>query len=304
MLRPRPLAICRPGEPGARLGVFAPSSPFDGSRLERGLVRLAGLGLEPVLHPQVTERQGFLAGPDAHRARAIHELLAGDDVGGLIAARGGYGAHRILRDLDPALIRSAGKMIVGFSDVCAIHAVAQKAGLISIHGPVVTQLGDLGDRDLAVLARVLAGDWQGLEYSADRPAITPGRATGRLAGGCLSVIVPLVGTDLLFFPDDVILLLEDVGEAPYRIDRMLTHLHLAGLLGRTRGIVLGDFAGCASPRAGEQSIEEVLAERLGGLGVPVLAGLPFGHGARNHAVPLGARVTLDASAGVLRVEEA
>ncbi|MCK6551878.1 LD-carboxypeptidase [Myxococcota bacterium] len=297
MERPRPSVR-------GTLGVFAPSSPFDPERFERGLAILATLGFRTKLHPQVTAKNGFLAGTDAERAAALDALLDDDDVDAIIAARGGYGVHRLLHLVDPAHIRRAAKPIVGFSDVTALHALVQgKAGLESIHGPVVTQLASLGPEDHAALVDALAGRYGALAYTSDRTPVHAGRATGVLTGGCLSVLTPLVGTDLLFVPDGAILLLEDVGEAPYRVDRMLTHLRLAGVLDRVAGVAVGDFVGCETQRPGEQSIDDVLAERLGDLGVPVLTGLPFGHGARNRAIPLGATATLDATAGRLVLAE-
>jgi muramoyltetrapeptide carboxypeptidase len=193
------------------------------------------------------------------------------------------------------------KPIIGFSDVTALHALVQKhAHLISMHGPVVTQLGELDDVSKQIFRRVLAGDHANLRYDGET-SIAPGRVQGTLVGGCLSVIAPLIGSQFLFLPQDAILLLEDVQEAPYRIDRMLTHLRLARVLSEVKGVVLGDFVDCNPQRDGEQTVEEVLSERLGDLGIPVLAGLPFGHGKRNHAVPLGSRVTLDADRRFLEV---
>lgn len=288
--------------PGATIGVFAPSSPFREDRFEAGLEVLRRLGFRVHLHPQVHARAGYLAGSDLARTGALHELLVDETIDVVMAARGGYGVHRLLPTLDARVFARAEKPLVGFSDVTALHAFAQRhAGLTSIHGPVVTQLGDLGEADHQALVDVLGG--ARLTYAADGPAIARGRATGRLCGGCLSVVVPLIGTEFLDVPAGGVLLLEDVGEVPYRIDRMLTHLHLAGVLGRVGAVALGDFIGCNPPREGEPTVEEVLAERLGALGIPVLAGLPFGHGRRNLAVPLGATVTLDAEAGTLTVED-
>jgi muramoyltetrapeptide carboxypeptidase len=285
------------------IGVFAPASPFDADRFARGIATLEKLGFRTQSHPQVTARNGFLAGSDAERLAALHDLLRAPEIDAIIAARGGYGVHRFVEHVDFDLVASAQKPIIGFSDVIALHSAVQKrASLISLHGPVVTQLGELADVDHDVFRRVLAGDWRAMTIEADGPVIASGRVTGTLVGGCLSVITPLVGSDLLFLPDDAILLLEDVSEAPYRIDRMLTHLRLAGVLRRVRGVVVGDFVGCAPPRADEQTVDQVLAERLGDLGVPVLAGFPIGHGKRNRTVPLGAKVTLDTARRVLTFE--
>ena len=293
----------RPVPPHGTLGVFAPSSPFDPARFEAGLEILRGLGYRLHLHPQARARTGFLAGDDASRARALFELMEDPSVDGIIAARGGYGAHRLLFDFDAARAAAPRKPLVGFSDVVVLHQIFQRAGLRSVHGPVVTQLADLGPSDHAHLVKVLEGPTEPLALAADGPVLVAGRATGPLVGGCLAVLAALVGTPYLFVPQGSILLLEDVSEVPYRLDRMLTHLRLAGVLDRVAGVALGDFKDCRAPRAGDPEAVDVLEERLAPLGIPVLAGLPVGHGARNRAVPLGANVTLDTSMGQLSFHE-
>lgn len=285
------------------IGVFAPSSPFPSDRFEAGVALLSRLGFGSHLHPQLASKRGFLAGTDDERVSALHDLLRDPRIDVVMAARGGYGALRFIDRIDADLVRTTRKPIVGFSDLTALHsAIQQRASVISIHGPVVTQLADLGEGDLDVLRRVLSGEWTGLEYAADGNAITGGCARGRLTGGCLSMIAHLVGSGLLYLPRGAILLIEEVGEAPYRVDRMLTHLRLAGVLNQVGGIALGDFIGCHAPREGEQTVDDVLRDRLHDLGVPVLTGLPFGHGRRNLAIPLGTIVTLDADRGRLVLE--
>ncbi|MEQ8275233.1 MAG: LD-carboxypeptidase [Deltaproteobacteria bacterium] len=284
---------------GGRIGVFAPASAFDPERFKRGVSTLEGLGFEVVLHPQLALKTGFLAGADDARIDAFLELLADDSIDALIAARGGYGVHRLLPRLDPAVVAAANKPIVGFSDLSALHAVAQRGGLVSYHGPVVTQLGDLSYDDHAALVDTLAGRWSRTIRAAH--TIVEGVAEGPLIGGCLSVLTPLLGTPYLPPLDGAILVLEDVGEPPYRIDRQLTHLELAGVFDRVAGIAVGEFVNCRSPREGEQSIDEVLDERLGRWACPVVAGLPFGHGTVNLTLPLGAHARLDAAARTLTV---
>ncbi len=284
---------------GGTIGVFAPSSPFPPERFDRGLAILRGLGFQVVVHPQAEHRRGFLAGDDADRASAFGALLEDDRIDAVMAARGGYGAHRWIDRFDFSRALGPAKPVIGFSDVIAVHACLQRAGLRSIHGPVVTQLGDLPEAEHRHLARLLTAP-EPMTLKA-QVTIRGGRAQGPLVGGCLSVIAPMVGTPYLFVPEGAILLLEDVSEAPYRIDRMLTHLRLAGVLARVAGVAVGDMVGCQPPRDGEQSVEDVLAERLGDLGVPAVRGLPFGHGRTNLALPLGADAVLDADAGTLFV---
>lgn len=284
-----------------RVGVFAPSSPFTEERFVPGVKALESLGYSVHIPEAARLRQGYLAGSDEARLAAFHALLTDPSIDVIMAARGGYGLHRIVDRIDPAALRASTQAIVGFSDITALHLLCQREGLSSVHGPVITQLGELPPEAHQALALTLAGRAEEVEYRATAEAIRPGVAEGRLLGGCLSVITPLLGSSLLPSMEGAILLLEDVGEATYRIDRMLTHLHLAGVLGQVRGVALGEFVGCNPRSAEEPSVEEVLHERFSKLGVPVLSGLPFGHGRRNLAAPLGAPVVLDATAGTLRV---
>jgi muramoyltetrapeptide carboxypeptidase len=290
----------RPIPKDGTIGVFAPSSPFVRERFDRGVEILRGLGFSVHVHPQTEARKGFLAGEDDARANAFAALLEDGRVDAVIAARGGYGAHRWIDRFDFSRVRRARKPVIGFSDVCVLHARIQAAGLCSIHGPVVTQLVDLPPEQLQHLAALLT-EPETIQLEATT-SIQGGRAEGVLVGGNLSVIAPLVGTPYLFVPEGSILLLEDVGEAPYRIDRLLTHLRLAGVLSRVAGIAVGDMVGCQPPREGEQTVEEVLDERLGDLGVPAVRGLPFGHGRTNLALTLGAEAVLDADGRTLIVK--
>jgi muramoyltetrapeptide carboxypeptidase len=296
-----PLERPRPIQRGT-VGVFAPSSPFQEDRFQTGLAALRALGLEPVLDDRLFARRGYLAGDDASRVALFHDLLDDPKIEVLWAARGGYGAHRILDRIDPERIRRAKKPIVGFSDVSAIHAVASsRAGLVSFHAPVVTQLGELVSGEPAMIKRMLEGELA-ITHRADGPALRGGRAQGPILGGCLSVIAPMVGTDFLPILNGTILLLEDVGEFTYRIDRLLTQLLQSGVVARVAGFALGDFVGCDPRNDAEPSVLEVLEERLTTLGVPVLAGLPIGHGKRNAPVPLGATAILDADKKELIIE--
>lgn len=284
-----------------RVGVFAPSSPFTEERFAPGVRALEALGYAVQIPEAARLSQGYLAGSDEARLTAFHALLSDPSIDVIMAARGGYGLHRIVDRIDRRALRDANKAIVGFSDITALHLLCQREGLCSVHGPVITQLGELPPEAHQALALSLAGRADEIEYRSEEAAIRPGLAEGPLLGGCLSVITPMLGSALLPSMEGAILLLEDVGEATYRIDRLLTHLHLAGVLGQVRGVALGEFIGC-NPRSPEEpTVQDVLRERFEKLGVPVLSGLPFGHGRRNLAVPLGAPVVLDATAGTLRV---
>lgn len=285
------------------VSIFAPSSPFPTERFEYGLGRLQQLGWDVRTPSSIRAKHGFLAGEDAHRFESFRRDWLDPSVDVMFAARGGYGAHRILPELETLGPSPNRKRVVGFSDITAIHAWLFRRGHPSVHGPVVTQLGDLSAVDLERLRRVLEGPWPGLTYTADGPALASGQARGKIFGGCLAVITPLLGTP--YAPDfrDTILVLEDVAEPPFRVDRMLTHLRLAGVLSQVAGIAVGDFVGGKAVREGEPDVAAVLRERLSDLGIPVVTGLPIGHGTRNLALPLGAQARLDADNGELVIED-
>ena len=216
-------------------------------------------------------------------------------------ARGGYGLLRLLPFLDPARLARRPRPVVGFSDGTALLAVATRAGLAAIHGPVVTQLPGLSSDDQAVLFQRLEKPGPAVLLD-ELEEVVPGRARGPLIGGNLEVFSRLVGTPYLPDVNGAILFFEDLGERPYRIDRLITHLDLAGVFGAAAGVVLGDFSSCREPeatRASSPTAEEVLAERLGRLPIPVAVGGAFGHGTRNRALVTGALAELDTRAGTL-----
>ncbi len=287
----------RPTESG-KLGLFAASSPFPEARYQAGrrLLEQAGFEIEEAVG--LNEVRGYLAGPDEARSQGLLKLLLDPTVSGLWAVRGGYGLTRILPELEKAPWAEQEKPVLGFSDLTALHSLLAHLGLQSIHAPVLTQLGALAPEAATSCFRLLAGK-SVAPYAGLGPGLVPGRAKGRLLGGNLSVLISLLGTR--YFPplDGALLLLEDVGEATYRIDRMLTQLLQSGMLSGIRGIALGEFNGCHPRNEAEPDVLCVLAERLGALGVPVLAGLPFGHGDRNLPVVLGREHELDADAMTL-----
>ncbi len=265
------------------LGVFAGSGPFDRGRLEAGLDQMAARGFEIERAPGLDARHGYLAGDDDHRVRGIEALLDAG-VPALLAARGGYGLTRIVGRLDPE--RFAGRRVAGFSDVTALACRLVAAGQEVLHGPVATQLAGLPDEDVDRLADALRGVPLP-PLPAAGPILFPGVAEGPLWGGNLAVLAALVGTPWFRPPPGAIWLFEDVGEVTYRLDRMLTQLLDSGALAGAAGFALGDFTNCRPARDGEPGPLEVVAERLLPFGVPIVAGLPIGHGDRNATVVLG-----------------
>ncbi|MDB4969907.1 MAG: Muramoyltetrapeptide carboxypeptidase [Myxococcales bacterium] len=287
--------------PGARVAVVAPAGPVPREPFAAGAAIL-GARYQLVHEERIFARNGYLAGGDDERHGELAAALADPTVDAVVCARGGYGLTRILDRLDAAAFARAPKLIIGFSDVTVLHAWAQRAGVISLHAPVVTQLGLLSADDAAALFALVESPAPPPPIGGLR-ALAGGRAEGRLVGGNLEMVTRLIGTPWALDLDGAVLLIEEVGERPYRIDRQLTHLKMAGALAGLAGVVVGDLVGCAEKDGGAPDAEAVIVERLGGLGVPVVADAPIGHGSRNRAVPHGARVRLDAASGVLEFLE-
>ena len=272
--------------PGDWVAVVAPSSPFPRADFWRGLAWIRG---RYRIHARtsVLAREGYLAGDDALRVRALSEAMLHPEVKAIITARGGYGAMRIVDALPWDAFARAPKWIAGFSDITALHVEAAARKIASIHAPNVTGLGRdatpwMRARWLAALERPTAPHvWCNLH------AIAPGIAEGALFGGNLALLEAMASSGRLRVPEGAILVLEDVTERPYRIDRMLTALRLGGHLARASAIVLGDFAQC-EPGLDGITADHVLADRTRDLGIPIFSGAPFGHGARNDAFVLGA----------------
>jgi muramoyltetrapeptide carboxypeptidase len=290
--------------------VVAPSGPVPADRLARGLAHVRRRFGEPTVAANVEQRTGYFAGDDATRLRALDAALRDPEAELIWAARGGYGATRLLARLDPELLRTRPKRIVGFSDVTALLCWAWvRAGVPGIHGPVLAQLDEIGEDDRQRL-------WDLLEGELPPPLLAEGGASASLHGGRvegplipanLEVLRSLIGT--AFMPDlrGAILAIEEVGERPYRIDRALTQLLDSGALRGVAGVAIGQLHGCVEPEGGGSrgwSAAEVVEDRLARLGVPVLVGLPFGHEPkRNAALPFGVQARLDAEQGSLEVLE-
>ena len=277
--------------------MVAPASPFDPAALEAGLAVLRGpLGLRPRFRPDLSARAGYLAGDDGRRLEEWREAVADREARAIFCARGGYGAMRLLPAIDPAPLLREPKLLVGFSDLTALHALLNRAGLATVHGPVVTQLGRAPDDAVAHLKALLYGEaprpsaWGAPEAGAGLAGgatVTPGRARGRLLGGSLALLGHLCGTPWMPLLEGAILILEDVGERPYRLDRYLTQLALAGALRGLAGVAVGQLTDCDG-----EAGAEVVRRLVGALGVPAAEGFPFGHEDRNLALPLGPQATL------------
>ena len=290
---------------GDVVALIAPAGPL-ASRvdLDTAIARVEALGLRPRLGDHVMGRHGYLAGTDLERAADLNAALRDPSVRGIFAVRGGYGTTRILDAVDYAALRNDPKVLLGYSDLTALlNACTARAGVVTFHGPVVA-VSPFGADEVAWLRRALFdGEPLGTLHVPGGTALRAGRATGRLAGGNLSLLAALAGTPYAIDCAGAIVVLEEIDEAPYRIDRMLTQLRASDALRRCAGIVLGTFAGCDAPDDAdpERRLAFVFADRLGDLGVPVLSGAPIGHAGEQWTLPIGAPATLDAGSRTLSV---
>lgn len=292
---------------GDAVALVTPAGPVAEARVQAAVRELTAWGLKPRVYPHALDAEHYLAGSDANRAADLNDALADPEIRAVLCNRGGYGVQRIIEHLDYDAVRRDPKLVVGFSDITALHAALwSRTGLVTVHGPVAAQL-ERGGLFASTLKHALMST-EPMVVLADQaePTFsvrTSGVAEGTLLGGNLSMLSTCVGTPFMPNLEGAILLIEDVGELAYRVDRLLTHLGNCGILKQLAGIAVGQFS---EPGHGNNAIRppEVLMERLGGLGIPVLGGLSIGHGDRNHAVALGSHAVLDADAGTLTVAPA
>ncbi|WP_418961535.1 S66 peptidase family protein [Streptomyces tritici] len=293
---------------GDRVAVVAPAGPVPEERLARGLAILRGWGLEPVVAPHVLDahpRVDYLAGTDEGRARDLQEAWCDPAIAGVICARGGFGAQRMADLLDWTAIRAAGpKAFVGYSDITALHeAFALRAGFATLYGPMVAAGTFLDDAPTQEHLRATLLEPESVRTVAalgTARALVPGRARGVTFGGCACLLSAGLGTrDARPSGRGGLLLLEEVGEEPYRLDRILTQLLRAGALEGVTGILLGSWEDSGP----YEELHALFVDRLAGLGVPVVEEYGFGHCPTTLTVPLGAAAVLDADAGTLTLDE-
>jgi muramoyltetrapeptide carboxypeptidase len=283
-------------KPGDTLGVVAPASPFDKDLFDAGIRVLEEMGFNLFVHKDIYDRNGYLAGSDRHRADHLMRVFNDPGLDGIICARGGYGAMRTLPFLDAERIAENPKVFVGFSDITALLSfLSARCRMVCFHGPTITTLGKgepiTRDQLYSVLTQPLP-----MSITAG-PAwvIRHGSAQGHFLCGNLTLLCHLTGT--AFQPDytGAILLFEDQGEAPYRIDRMLTQMRLAGCFDGVAGVALGTFKNCGT----KTEIHAIFADILDGLEIPVVAGFEVGHTDVNLTVPVGATAQLESDSGTL-----
>jgi muramoyltetrapeptide carboxypeptidase len=297
----------KPLEAGANVALVAPAGPLQNpEELPRAQENARTLGWEPIVGAHATERAGYLAGHDRDRLNDINRALRDPKIDAIWCLRGGYGMMRILPGIDYDALSRTPKTIIGYSDITALHAAVQrKCRLVTFHGPTAREMLTDFSRDSLKRAVISHADSCGVAPNARE--INTGTAEGTLVGGNLAVLSSLCGTP--YMPDlaDGILILEDVNEPVYRIDRMLQQLRLAGVLNGCKAIAFGectsspDDAGAGVGGAGGRQFDEVLGELAHSLGVPCLAGIPVGHIAEQWTIPLGAMATIDTAARTLTV---
>jgi muramoyltetrapeptide carboxypeptidase len=287
--------VAPPLRGGDRIGVCAPGGPVREAALDRGLAYLRGRGFETVEGRHLRARHAYLAGTDAERLADLQTLLSDPAIRAIWFARGGYGTGRILGALDLSPLRRAPKALIGYSDATVLQAACDRVlGLGSYYGPLVAELGDPAAFDEDSLWTALSADAAGRRDLEAASVARHGRGEGRLVGGCLSLLVGLVGTPYAPRTGGAVLFWEDVNEEPFRIDRMLGHLRLAGVLQGLRGMIVGRLIGCggADPAA-VLPLREILDTHLRGTDYPVVVDFPAGHCPAKVTLPLGRRVRLD-----------
>ncbi len=287
---------------GARIALVAPAGGLRGEEdLARAIVNVRSLGWEPVVGRYALEHDGYFAGNDSQRLADLNAALRDPATDAVWCLRGGYGTARLLPEIDLDALRRAPKTVIGFSDVTALHsAIQRECGIVAFHGPVAR--AELSEFSRSSLVRAVTAQGNPAGRAEQARTIRGGSAEGVLAGGNLAVLTSLVGTPYAPDLDGAILILEDIGERTYRLDRMLRQLYQAGLLEGCRAILFGECIDCSEQtESGTRSLDTVLAEMAELLGIPCVAGAPIGHIAEQWTLPLGAAARLDADSCVLEV---
>ena len=301
---------------GDTVGLVVPATPpFESDEIQFAKAQMEAIGFQVEIGPHAFDKVGYFAGRDRDRADDINRMFADERIAGIVCYTGGWGTPRVLPYLDYDLMARKPKVIIGYSDITALlNAIHQKSGLITFHGPVGGSTFDPYTLEnfrrtvmTAELAGVLLAPPKKPNELVDRSnriiKLAPGKASGPLIGGNLTMISTLMGTPYEVDTAGAILFLEDVHEELYRIDRMLTQLALGGKFARVAGIVFGRCSDCGY-KGPTFSLEEILRDRFSGLGVPAMSGLSFGHIEQKLVMPIGVQATLDADAGTLSLNEA
>jgi muramoyltetrapeptide carboxypeptidase len=279
---------------GATLGIIAPSGPvYDKNRITKGIEILKSLGFKVVISNNCYLKHGYLAGEDSIRAADINRSFENKYLDGIICLRGGYGALRILDLIDYNIINKNPKAFIGYSDITALHsAIHKNCNLVTFHGPMVAS--DIADDDFwsnEALINSISGNIY--SYNIKLNPIKGGNVKGELVGGNLSVICSLIGSNFLEDYENKLLFIEDIGEEPYRIDRMLQQLKLSGIINKLKGVILGQFTNCqARDEENSLSLDYVINDFFAKMAIPVYCNLQAGHENKKITLPLGIEVEI------------
>ena len=290
--------------PGDSVGVVAPAGPVDKTRLQKGLNVISEMGFEPVLGKYVYSRSRFLAGTDSQRAKDIMDMVRNPAIKAIFCARGGYGANRILEHLDAKVIRAHPKIFVGSSDITLLlHYLYLQCGVVGFHGPMVA--GSFGRAPMRQsreqFKNILMGKPSSL-YCRKAKVFSKGSATGKITGGCLTLLCRSLGTPYEIQTRNRILFIEDVSEPLYKLDGMLWQLKAAGKFKGVRGIILGEMVNCNPQKPGDGKLENILADIFPKAEIPILTHCPIGHSKEIWTLPFETQATLDTSAKSLELK--
>ena len=287
--------------PGDIIGIAAPASPFDASKFYKGIKEIESMGFKTVIYDGLFETKGYLAGSDRHRADLLNRLFEDKDIDAIICARGGFGSLKILPLINYEIIEKNPKIFIGFSDVTALlTSIYFKCGLLTFHGPMIATLTQNSQVSKKSLFSTLRSDAEIKILADNGVVINKGRASAPVCGGNLATLCHTIGT---FFEPDFnghILFLEEYGEAPYRIDRMLTQMKLSGCFDGIAGLALGTFKDCGDFK----NIVKIINNIFSDFDIPVLSGFEIGHGYNNLTIPVGGRAELDTDKRMLLFHKA
>lgn len=301
MIKPKRL------KPGDTIGVMAPAGAVNPSEMAQGVDRLKEMGFRVALGRSVTKEFRYLAGTDRERAEDLNRMFSDPDIAAIVCARGGYGTARIIPFLDEGVIARHPKILVGSSDVTVLlNYLRQRFDWVTFHGPMVAPafgkrpsiLTDTWFRKILVEAQ-----GEGPISVAGVKGLRGGQAQGPLVGGCLTLLCSSLGTPYEIQTDGTLLLIEDINEAPYRIDRMLTQLKAASKFRHVNGVIFGKMPECHPPAQSSYSLEDVILDRLGDQEFPILYGFPTGHGEEQVTLPIGSLLRMDGDRAAVTILE-
>lgn len=292
---------------GDIIGIIAPAGPTKVNELKNGIAFLQSLGLNVKIGKHVFDTYGYLAGKDEHRLDDLHEMFADKQIKGIICAQGGYGSARIASEINYDLIANNPKVLWGYSDVTFLHtAIREKTGLVTFHGPMLSS--DIGKPDFDIFSKHMFNQLfepSNLIYTqhiSPLQVLNEGEAVGELVGGNLSLLINTLGTEFEINTRNKLLVIEDIGEEPYRIDSFLNQLKMAGKLADASGVVVGDFSNTGvNKEKTSLSLDEVLTHYLADINKPVIKGFKIGHCLPNFAIPFGVEAKLSSKDKTLHI---